>query len=75
MFDAFLGKLKSRSWKSRRKSLLIRDQKLRMLSPEAKRELERLQQNCVGDGSLKGQEDEEIVRRTGADAADGIRGD
>ena len=53
MFDAFLGKLKSRSQNGRRESLLTRDQKPRMLSNEAKREIERLQRDCDGDGSVK----------------------
>lgn len=53
MFEAFLGKLKSCNRKGRRESILTRDQKHRMLSPEAKCELKRLQRDCDGDGSVK----------------------
>lgn len=45
----FLRKLKLICRQERRESVPIRDQKPRMLSPEARCELKRLQQDCDGD--------------------------
>lgn len=53
MFEAFLRKLMSICRKDSRESLLIRDQKPRMLSPDVRRALKRLQQDCEEDSSDK----------------------
>ena len=49
MFEALLRKLKPACWKDGRDTLLIRDQKPRLLLPEANREFARLRQDCGGD--------------------------
>lgn len=49
MFKSVFEMLKAHRRKDMRESILIRDQKPRLLSPDARREFERLRQDFGGD--------------------------